>query len=183
MVPPGRRHDPRKRVATYRGHSKIALEAPADSVVDTLGLAPRSADTHKAVALMAHEALRACKKMTINIRVRGNKPPSLVPETVSGSNDERLWAGLFGQSAGGQGSRDVRFFTIGTCFLAATICATGQNKLVCMIKTTATIWRYFTLAVLLSGDGQLFGVVTIDLPGEKFQNLVELVGLGLCENC
>ena len=41
----------------------------------------------------------------------------------------------------------------------------------------------FTLTVLLSGDGRIWRRHGRDLPWEKFQNLVELVGLGLCENC
>lgn len=60
LVPnsPPQEHGGKKR-ATYRGHSKIALEASPDTVVNTLGLAPCGVDPHEAVALVAHEALRA----------------------------------------------------------------------------------------------------------------------------
>ena len=47
------------RDLTYRGHSQVALEPPADAGVDTLGLPPAGVDTLEAVTLVASEALRA----------------------------------------------------------------------------------------------------------------------------
>lgn len=37
----------------YLGHNSLALEAAADAVINTLGLAPRGIDTLVAVALVA----------------------------------------------------------------------------------------------------------------------------------
>lgn len=48
------------RRSTYRGHGKVALEASADAVVDTLGLAPCRRDALEAVGLVAPETLGAC---------------------------------------------------------------------------------------------------------------------------
>jgi hypothetical protein len=42
-----------------RGHSKIALEASPDTVVDTLGLAPCRGNAHEAITLVTSEGLRA----------------------------------------------------------------------------------------------------------------------------
>ena len=50
--------------------------------------------------------------------------------------------------------------------------------------TAAAGGQNCTLTVLLSGDGQIWRRRGPDLPWvEKFQKLVEVVGLGLCENC
>lgn len=46
-------------VKSYRGHGNLALETPADGIVNTLGLAPRRRDTLEAVRLMAVEAVGA----------------------------------------------------------------------------------------------------------------------------
>lgn len=43
----------------YGGHSNLALEAAADSVIDTLGLAPRGVDAHEPITLVASEAVGA----------------------------------------------------------------------------------------------------------------------------
>jgi hypothetical protein len=56
-----------KWAATYRGHSQVALEPPPDAVIDTLGLAPCRVQALEPVALMAHEALRACKSTYLSI--------------------------------------------------------------------------------------------------------------------
>lgn len=47
--------------------------------------------------------------------------------------------------------------------------------------TRAAERSYSTLTVLISGDGRNWRRHGPDLPWEKFQKLVELVGLGLCE--
>ena len=49
------------KTATYRGHSKVALEPSPNTVVNTLGLAPCRVQALEPVALVAHEALGACK--------------------------------------------------------------------------------------------------------------------------
>ena len=41
-------------------HADNTLEAATDTVVNTLGLAPRGTDTHKAVRLVAEEAVGVC---------------------------------------------------------------------------------------------------------------------------
>lgn len=46
--------------ATYGGHGNLALEAAADGIVNTLGLAPRGVNTHKPVRLVTGEAVGAC---------------------------------------------------------------------------------------------------------------------------
>jgi hypothetical protein len=79
----------------------------------------------------------------------------------------------------GQGSRNVRFFTIGMCFLAATICAIlleqGRNGDIELAAVAGG--SNCTLTVLLSGDGQIWRRHDQDLPWEKFQKLVPAGGL------
>lgn len=41
----------------YGGHGNLALEATADTVIDTLGLAPRGTDTVEPVRLVTGEAV------------------------------------------------------------------------------------------------------------------------------
>ena len=45
---------------SYRGHGGLALEAAADGIVNTLGLAPRRRHTLEPVRLVTVEAVGAC---------------------------------------------------------------------------------------------------------------------------
>lgn len=64
------------------------------------------------------------------------------------------------------------------------LCGLLERRVIGDMKIIMTAKRVvFTLTVLLSGDGRIRRRHGRDLPWEKFQNLVELVGLGLCENC
>ena len=44
---------------SYGGHGNLALETTADSIVNTLGLAPRGVNTHEPVRLVTVEAVGA----------------------------------------------------------------------------------------------------------------------------
>jgi len=52
---------------TYRGHGSVAPEPSADTVVDTLRLAPFRGQTVEPVGLMSVEGLRACMIQTVSI--------------------------------------------------------------------------------------------------------------------
>lgn len=101
------------RGLTYRGHGQVALEPPSDARVDTLGLPPAGVDALEAVTLVASEALRAyCPSTSIS------QFPS---QTPTSGGEGKFVVVCF---EGGGGSRDVRFFTMGVCFFAETICKT-----------------------------------------------------------
>lgn len=129
--------------ATYRGHGKVTLEPSPHAIVDTLGLAPAGVDAHEPVTLVPGEALRAClshgrsslanlpalaSRKTLGLNRPAHNYPSCRPvhmqETPSYCLvfDDR-GEHVRGPSRGGLCSLgfDVRFFTIGTCFLAETI--------------------------------------------------------------
>lgn len=50
-------------------HGSLALEASADTVVDTLGLSPARVDAHEAVRLVAVEARSACRRNILSATV------------------------------------------------------------------------------------------------------------------
>lgn len=56
---------------SYRGHGNLALETPADGIVNTLRLAPGRRHTLEAVRLVAVEAVGAYADDV--------SPPSMVP--------------------------------------------------------------------------------------------------------
>lgn len=50
-------------------HGSLALEASADTVVDTLGLSPARVDAHEAVRLVAVEARSVCRRNILSATV------------------------------------------------------------------------------------------------------------------
>lgn len=113
-------------VRAYLRHSSLALEPPPHTVVDTLGLPPARVDALEAVALVAVEALRVCIPISISncpYDVQRSAKFSRADEEDDRTATERIgmWCGC--GCGFWMGGIDVRFLTIGTCFLAATICA------------------------------------------------------------
>jgi len=116
---------------TYAGHGLGAPEASADTRVDTLGLAPAGVDTHEPVTLVTGEALGACGSLVSTSLRMGRAPiPSFRRlEQVRGLVTWEFAEIFVFRSSGGRGvwrvaavmRKNVRFLTIGTCFLAATI--------------------------------------------------------------
>lgn len=84
---------------TYRWHNHLALEPSSDTIVNTLRLSPAGVETFVCVALMTMETLRACisRRQSISFMFQ------VVAAQISVSR------------------RNIRFFTIGTCFAAETI--------------------------------------------------------------
>lgn len=86
-------------MATYRGHSKVALEPSPNTVVNTLGLAPCRVQALEPVALMAHEALGACKA-TCSSTFAVLKNPSPSRDTIFHSERGEKRCRSFGESIG-----------------------------------------------------------------------------------
>ena len=61
--------------------------------------------------------------MLVNIRALKNPIADSKFGISAGGDAKGLFGGPEDQSVEREGSRNVRFFTIGMCFLAATICA------------------------------------------------------------
>lgn len=70
--------------ATHRRHGDDALEASADGIIDTLGLAPGRRDTLETVGLVAPETLGACSVGQSSIRFL---LPSILVSRYSGRGE------------------------------------------------------------------------------------------------
>lgn len=55
-----------KWIVSHLWHDSLTLEASADTVVDTLGLAPALTDAHEAVTLVTLEVRGACNEKTLS---------------------------------------------------------------------------------------------------------------------
>lgn len=107
---------------SYLGHRRLSLEASPHAVVDTLGLPPAGVDTLEAVTLVALEARSAC-----SITELDSVAPGVATWWMS-VTAEYARATATGMAANPthpqmctRSGIDVRFLTMGTCCLAATI--------------------------------------------------------------
>ncbi len=170
----------REGQATYRGHSKVALEPSPDTVVNTLGLAPRSVQALEPVALVAHEALGACIPTRSSTSESSKKSIVGMESSLPASKGARS-GGRFGRINRWRGSglgkrtllhdRDVLLSGNHLCGLLEQ----GQNGNIELAEAAGG--SNCTLTVLLSGDGQIWRRHDQDLPWEKFQKLVPAGGL------
>ena len=94
--------------STYRGHGSLSLESSSHSVVDTFWFPPVCVDAFVGVALVAVEALCACCFAYHSVRC--------VFVMIQETRDA-----VVVELVAFEGGSDIRFFTIGMCFFAATI--------------------------------------------------------------
>lgn len=107
---------------SYLGHGRLSLEASPHAVVDTLGLPPAGVDTLEAVTLVALEARSACSITKLDSITPGIATWRMA---VTGEYARAAATGMTATPTRPQmctrSGVDVRFLTMGTCCLAATI--------------------------------------------------------------
>lgn len=138
-------------MGSYRGHGNLALETPADGIVNTLGLAPGRRHTLEAVRLVAVEAVGAyagdvsppsiVQRRSIEIQAPWTNSPS--DRRISSANRRpshtrsisfsKQYQAVFSRHSlvegrcypslgrSRSGIGNIRFLTMGMCFFAATI--------------------------------------------------------------
>lgn len=106
--------------STYRWHNHLSLETSSDTVINTLRLSPACVDTFVGIALMSVETLGACNKIV-------NQPFFVILSSPFHSQNSvptitlHRFQAMQVECRGSMRGLNVRFLTIGTCFLAETI--------------------------------------------------------------
>lgn len=133
----------------YLWHGRLSLEPSPHTIVDSLRPPPVGRNTFETVTLMAVELVGSCNRLE-------SAPAShrLAERPISDIRKFHQYcqngSGCEGLSRTKLGTVNVRFFTIGTCFFADTICVTVSESTIRLASEISASWMRCSLPCTLS---------------------------------